>query len=288
MVKILFTAVLAVAAQGVYAADFNDLQALKANNIAKAANEGAVLSVPAADNAAGAPAKQVEWVAINGGKFMMGNDSLAEAKPSHEVTVKAFEMSKSVVTVEQYAECVSKGVCSEPVTADMDNENFCNWGLADRKDNPVNCLDWDQANQYARFKGARLPTEAEWEYAAKSGGKDQAYPWGNDAPNCDNVVMYAGAYCSRIYTAPVCSKPAGNTAQGLCDMAGNVWQWVEDTYQGSYKGAPVDGSAVEGQGLRVMRGGEFPWWTPSYFRTDDRYSMERGSRSSYVGFRIAR
>ncbi|OGS06795.1 MAG: hypothetical protein A2270_11510 [Elusimicrobia bacterium RIFOXYA12_FULL_51_18] len=242
------------------------------------------------DPSAGVPTKPVEWVTITGGKFRMGTDSgengFENAKPIHEVSIKTFAMSKTDVTVEQYAECVIKGGCTEPATGD-----YCNWGVAGRQLHPINCVDWDQASKYAKFKGGRLPSEAEWEYAATSGGKNQKYPWGNDEATCDKAVMYGnGGYgCGKNSTMPVCSKTAGNTAQGLCDMVGNVWQWVQDKYQDSYKGAPADGSAFEAAGsLRVMRGGSFGSDVASSLRAGYRYSSVPGGRYGSLGFRLAR
>jgi iron(II)-dependent oxidoreductase len=242
------------------------------------------------DPSAGVPSKPIEWVTINGGKFTMGTDSgekgFEDAKPIHEVAIKTFEMSKTAVTVEQYAECVIKGGCTEPATGD-----YCNWGVAGRQLHPVNCVDWDQASKYAKFKGGRLPSESEWEYAATSGGKNQKYPWGNDEPTCDKAVMYGnGGYgCGNNSTMPVCSKTAGNTAQGLCDMAGNVWQWVQDKYQDSYKGAPVDGSAFEAAGsIRVVRGGSFYGRDASSLRADYRLNGVPGLRLGGIGFRLVR
>ncbi|HCE99105.1 MAG TPA: hypothetical protein DER10_11485 [Elusimicrobia bacterium] len=241
---------------------------------------------------AGAPAKPVEWVTINGGKFTMGTDSdekgFKDAKPIHKVAIKTFDMSKTAVTVEQYAECVIAGDCTEPAT---DAGDYCNWGKTGRQLHPVNCVDWDQASKYAKFEGGRLPSEAEWEYAATSGGKNQKYPWGNDEPTCDKAVMYGngGSGCGKNSTMPVCSKTAGNTAQGLCDMAGNVWQWVQDKYQDSYKGTPADGSAFEGAGsIRVLRGGSFSPDDARSLRADYRNSSDPGYRYDDVGFRLAR
>ena len=236
------------------------------------------------------PSTPIEWVTINGGKFTMGTDSgdkrFENAKPIHEVAIKTFDMSKTAVTVEQYAECVIKGGCTEPATGD-----YCNWGVTGRQLHPVNCVSWKQANQYAKFAGGRLPSESEWEYAATSGGKNQKYPWGNDEPTCDKAVMYAnGGYgCGKHSTMPVCSKTAGNTAQGLCDMAGNVWQWVQDKYQNSYNGAPADGGAFEAAGsLRVIRGGSFYNVTARNLRADFRNQTGPDSSSDIIGFRIAK
>ena len=164
---------------------------------------------------AGAAAKPVEWITINGGKFTMGTDSgeqgFEDAKPIREVAIKTFDMSKTAVTVEQYAECVFKGHCTEPKTGD-----YCNWGVAGRKLHPVNCVSWDQAYEYARFKGGRLPSESEWEYAATSGGKNQKYPWGNEEPTCDKAVMFGnGGYgcgktarCRSVQSLPATPRRA--------------------------------------------------------------------------------
>ena len=231
------------------------------------------------------PFKPVEWVTINGGKFTMGNGD-EDARPAHKVSIGTFEMSKTPVTVQQYEECYNHGVCTPPSA----NDEYCNWRKAGRQYHPVNCVTWEEASQYARFKGGRLPSEAEWEYAAKSGGKDQKYPWGNVIASCDRAVMTGSGRddCGKHGTQPVCSRPAGNTAQGLCDMAGNVWQWVQDNYYGSYRGAPADGSAVEDSGLiRAIRGGSFSM-DADYLRTDRRNGVVPSFRLNFIGFRIAR
>ncbi|MEK7258043.1 MAG: SUMF1/EgtB/PvdO family nonheme iron enzyme, partial [Bacteroidota bacterium] len=115
------------------------------------------------------PGDEIEWVTIPRGAFTVG-----EERDRHKVTVSEFQIAKSEVTVEQYQACVNTGKCTEP-----DTGGACNWH-AGRAKHPVNCVDWDQANQYARFMVARLPSESEWEYAARSGGKNQKYPWGNE------------------------------------------------------------------------------------------------------------
>jgi sulfatase modifying factor 1 len=247
--------------------------------------------IAANDPAAGALARPLEWVALSGGKFTMGTDSgengFENAKPVHEVVLKNFELSKTAVTVEQYRECVIKGGCTEPGTGED-----CNWGEEGREFHPVNCVDWNQAKMYAKFKGGRLPSESEWEYAATGGGRNQKYPWGNEAPTCDRAVMLGkGGYgCGSDGTMPVCSKPAGNTAQGLCDMTGNVWQWVQDSYSWSYNGAPADGGTVEFGGgySRVVRSGSWTDYEAGSLRSDLRRYYVPGYLNRSLGFRLAR
>ncbi len=248
-----------------------------------------ILPTVAALAACGASGPRPEWVRLPGGKFTMGaaagGKRFDNARPVREVTVREFELSRTPVTVAQYAECVAAGACAEPGTDD-----FCNWGIKGREDHPVNCVDWHQAAAYAAYAGARLPSEAEWEYAARSGGLEREHPWGNEAPDCSRTVMSAGAHgCGSGGTLAVCSKPAGDTAQGLCDMAGNVWEWLQDNYADSYAGAPSDGAAFEGEGfVKVLRGGAFNLATPEPFRVYYRNGGGRGDRYGYIGFRLAR
>ncbi len=205
----------------------------------------------------------LEWVTIPGGTFMMGsaegigNDN---ERPQHEVTVQTFRMSKTEVTVAQYDICVDKDVCSVPLNSNIYN----NWGKSGRENHPVNSVEWHQAREFAEWIGARLPSEAEWEFAARSGGRDIIYPWGNEDATCERAVIIrdeSGNSCGNETTMEVCSKPLGNTMQGLCDMAGNVSEWVEDDWHNGYNGAPSDGQAWIGilrdYYLRVLRGGSW-------------------------------
>ena len=228
---------------------------------------------------------ELSWMSIPGGTFMMGSDAgEPDERPVHQVTVPEFEMNRTEVTVEQYQACVYTGVCSEP-----DTGGSCNWGVAGRGDHPVNCVDWQQAVDFCGFAGGRLPSEAEWEYAARGGGQDVTYPWGDESPSCAYAVMNdGGSGCGEDRTWAVCSKTAGNTAQGLCDMAGNVWEWVQDWHHSDYNGAPADGSAWEDPSgsYRVRRGGSF--YYDGALRASNRRSDGPSDRSGLIGCRCAK
>ena len=233
--------------------------------------------------------RPVEWIEIKGGTFTLGTSEFVDAAPvpDRPVAIKTFEMSKTPVTTEQYGRCVAAGACTPAAT-----KNFaCNWGKVGRERDPINCVDWSQAAAYAKFLGARLPSESEWEFAAKSGGKSKRYPWGDAEPSCERAVLYGGGDygCGTGHTMPVCSKPAGNTEQGLCDMGGNVWQWMADKYHDSYAGTPADGSPYEGaEVLRVTRGGSYRTKSVAALRTDMRGLCDPRNQLAGFGFRVAR
>jgi formylglycine-generating enzyme required for sulfatase activity len=206
---------------------------------------------------------------------MMGSPADVDSVPIHRVTIAGFEMLRTPVTFGQYRACVAAGACAP--------ENCPLAAAETRDDEPVVCVTWVQARDYARWIGGRLPSEAEWEYAAKGAGSTSASCGDEDrAPSCRRT---AGAACAR----PVCSHPDWNTPQGLCDMAGDAWEWVEDWYHDSYAGAPADGRAwVSPPGTtRVSRLGSW-----KRCRGDD----EPGSRDDdypefrhpLLGFRAAR
>ncbi|MCD6497198.1 MAG: formylglycine-generating enzyme family protein [Deltaproteobacteria bacterium] len=229
----------------------------------------------------------LKWVLISGGTFSMGSkDGRLNERPVHDVTVPTFVLTKSEVTVTQYGLCVTAGSCTEPGTG-----NPCNWSDPSYDDHPVNCVDWKQARDFCEWAGGRLPTEAEWEYAARSGGQQgKKYPWGDEAPTtiCTYAVWNRGCGTGRSW--PICSTPAGNTEDGLCDMAGNVWEWVADFYHQTYHDAPIDGSAWINPITpnRVARGGGYIVTYPDTLRTAYRLEADPTSRNESIGFRCAR
>ncbi len=231
-------------------------------------------------DAATVPGKAgIEWVSLPAGSFEMGStDGDPDEKPVHRVSLKPYRLSRTLVTNAQYAACVKDGACEPP---------SCDGFTGDAQ--PVVCVSWDQAAAFAKWAGGRLPTEAEWEYAARGGGLARPYPWGDAAPTCERAVMRdssSGRGCGADAPAPVCSKPDGSTPQGLCDMAGEVLEWTADVYHASYDGAPADGSAWDGSGGRyVLRGGA--WDKDAHdLRVSSRQFANFGSQRA--GFRVAR
>jgi len=187
------------------------------------------------------------------------------------VSLGAFEISKTEVTVAQYRACVDAGACTAP--NDKSVKKSCNWGHSGRDNHPVNCVDWNQATTFARWAGGRLPTGEEWTYAATSGGQSWEYPWGNEPATCDRAIMDVGGDgCGQDRTWPVCSKPAGNSTQGVCDLAGNVWEWTDERV---------------GDSERVYRGGSWFYAAP-ILRASSRGRGVPSFRFLGLGFRLAR
>ena len=222
-----------------------------------------------------------DMIVLQGGTFQMGSDvGGSDEKPVHSVTLSGFSLDLTEVTVAAYGKCVTSGGCTAP-----NSGGSCNWGNDARQAHPINCLDWNQAKAYCTWLGKRLPTEAEWEYAARSGGQAITYPWGNALPSCNLAVMANG--CGSGSTLAVCAKTPGNTAHGICDMAGNVWEWVEDAY-GPYPGTPATNPVVNTGSTRVLRGGSWNYNFSNYLRAALRYHNAPSNRYYYAGFRCAR
>jgi formylglycine-generating enzyme required for sulfatase activity len=235
-----------------------------------------------------------DQILIHGGTFTMGSDDPNEesARPRTQVTVSAFWMDRIEVTEKAYARCVSADHCP---TNDIDSwfgrpeSIHCNWRKPGRDSYPMNCVDWSQARTYCRAMGQRLPTEAEWEFAAR-GTDGRIYPWGNEAPD-PTRARYRGKnepFPPRAGSAPVETYGAGASPFGLLNMAGNVSEWVEDVLS-PYPGGSVVNPKHEGlEGPHVHRGGG--WGGPSSGLTSTRRGDGSwvGHRAPYIGFRCAR
>ncbi|MDD5222656.1 MAG: SUMF1/EgtB/PvdO family nonheme iron enzyme [bacterium] len=223
---------------------------------------------------------------IPAGEFLMGcnaavdNQCKSDEKPYHLVNLSAYYIDKYDVTVDDYAKCVKEKQCKIP-----DTFQYCNWGKPDRGKYPINCAEWNHAQAYCQWAGKRLPTEAEWEKAAR-GTDGRKYPWGNQAASCEYAVMSAGGDgCSKDQTWPVGSKPSGASPYGVIDMAGNVWNWVQDWYEKDYsKSLPQNPTGPSSGASRVARGGSWEL-DPSYLRSSARNVFNPGSRHPDSGFR---
>jgi formylglycine-generating enzyme required for sulfatase activity len=229
----------------------------------------------------------IEWVPLPGGAVRMGANeerALDSELPVHEVVVAPFELARTEVTFGQYRRCVEARVCTPPGEG-----AYCGWGDPKRDDHPVNCVDREQARTFAAWAGGRLPSEAEWEYAARGAADDRHFPWGDLMASCRRAVLHEGCDRRRA-TWPVCSKPLGASPQGLCDLAGNIAEWVEDCWHPGYTGAPADGSAwtTDCHGPDgVVRGGS---WVDAGLdlRTFSRRTVPPDERRFSAGLRVAR
>ncbi len=221
----------------------------------------------------------LEMVWIAPGTFQMGSSQGdSDERPVHEVTIRqGFYLGKYEVTQAQWEAVMG----SNP-------SRFSGCG-----DCPVERVSWVDAQVFIRklneMEGEnryRLPSEAEWEYAARA-GSGTVYSWGNEIGNNRANCRGCGSRWDGEKTAPVGSFPAN--AWGLHDMHGNVWEWVQDCWNGNYEGAPVDGSAWESGACsaRVLRGGSWSY-VPRYLRAAGRVGLTSGDRYSHFGFRIAR
>ncbi len=239
-------------------------------------------------------------VLVPAGKFYMGcnervdSECDADEKPGKEVYVAAFRIDKTEVTVAQYKKCVNAGACSaRGLTMPFYNgkeqpewAHTCTWNKPGLDEHPINCIDWNQAKAYCKWAGKRLPTEKEWEKAAR-GTDERKYSWGNTRYGSQKVANIADETAKRSQsswsiakgyddgyykTAPVGSFPAGASPYGALDMIGNVLEWTSDWY-------------TKGKS-RAVRGGS---WSlkPRNARSSYRSWREPGARGSSLGFRCS-
>ncbi len=259
----------------------------------------------------------VQMVLVPAGPFTMGSEAgvaLAECRrtssadrcvisafqdeaPTHIVMLDDFYIDMYEVTNGQYAECVRAGECYPPSdSGSHTRESY--FGNPQFDDYPVILVNWYDAERHCRWRGAHLPTEAEWEKAAR-GTDARLYPWGNAVDGnranfCDRNCAYdwAGVDYDDGYadTAPVGSYSEGISPYGAYDMAGNVWEWVSDWYDADYyAGSPSENPAGPGSGeYRVVRGAA--WFSqPSSVRAAYRIANVPTGRYHLVGgFRCAR
>jgi sulfatase modifying factor 1 len=233
------------------------------------------------------PKDGLSYVWIPPGEFWMGaapgdDDGVGDEKPRHRVRItKGYWLSETPVTVAAYKRFLKKRPKLKMPAAPSFNPEWS------KEDHPIVSVTWYEALHYCNWSGGRLPTEAEWEYAARGGKDGLIYPWGNEVTP-ENANYYESKWDG---TSPVQSYPPNGW--GLYDMAGNVWEWVADWYdQRYYATLPWDKPADDPHGspsgkLRVLRGGAFDF-VSSDLRASYRIWLVPGDRSSYNGFRCVR
>jgi formylglycine-generating enzyme required for sulfatase activity len=259
------------------------------------------------------------------GQFRMGSDSdrpaFGLARPAHPVTLRGFCMNVHEVTVAEYADCMESGECTAAHTeghfaeADLqsgssedaarEHGTMCNAGHPERGQHPINCVSQLQATHYCEVHDSRLPTEAEWEFAAR-GPESRRFPWGDEKPTrwhinacgkeCARWHAQAGQARGRLMytaddgyagTAPVGSFPLGASPAGVMDLIGNVFEWTRDglydydTLARENPRGPLDSESV------VIRGGNFNSVLREFADPALRFGMDRESYSHGVGFRCA-
>jgi formylglycine-generating enzyme required for sulfatase activity len=296
------------------------------DTVVPAASSVSVSAAPSAPTSAEAPTPACPdgMVPIQGGPYFMGNAEGGDnEKPEHKVVVSPYCIDRLEVSTEAYKKCSDDGECNRAPTSNewpgitaqehKIYDPLCNIrDLAGKAKHPINCVTWTMASTFCHAQKKRLPTEAEWEFAAR--GKDgRHYPWGDDEPsgghlNACGLECVAWGKANKVKleamyptddgfptTAPVGSFPAGKTIYGVEDMVGNVWEWVEDAWAPYEKGDPTKplmnpkGPPVgEPNEPRVIRGGAWNSEQASWLRPSFRYFSPADKKSYGVGFRCAR
>jgi len=276
--------------------------------------------IPAGSFMMGSSASEKTWAATHGLHDGFGGGApqhkllrqdfalaVADETPQHKVSLRFFALGKYDVTRREYAAFVSETAhssdsgCYDNGNPNSPKRNGASWqhpGFEQTDNDPVICVSWEDAQAYVSWlilklqpSGSasddgpyHLPTESEWEYAARAGTTSRFW-WGDDESTAAAHAWYKENSGGR--THPVGLKPANRF--GLYDMAGNVWQWTQDCYAESYANAPTDGSAAEmgNECLRVDRGGS--WYYPTWLlRPATRERNPADYRDKVMGFRVAR
>jgi formylglycine-generating enzyme required for sulfatase activity/phage FluMu protein Com len=219
------------------------------------------------------------------GEFLMGGDDSVQDEwpgeiPQHTVLLDAYWIDQHEVTNAQYALCVAADACTEPAEK-YSNKRNSYYGHPSFENHPVLMVTIDQAREYCGWAGGSLPTEAQWEKAAR-GTDGQMYPWGDEPPD-ETLLNYD---LNVDDTTEVCSYPEGNSPYGLCDMAGNLWEYASDWYNESYyRNSPDSNPEGPASGTQiVVRGGSFAD-TEDVFRASFRFANDIESVWVNFGFR---
>ena len=208
-------------------------------------------------------------VTIPEGTFRMGGTGL-EDSPMHAVVIARFELDRTEVTMDAYRVCVDAGSCEPP----KGDNPFCNAKLENRGKHPVNCVDYRNADAYCAFVKKRLPSEREWEYAARGGPEQRTFSWGEELPDTKRACyMHQGGSCEVGSYAP--------GAFGLYDMSGNVWEWTSSWFA-NYPDEPAVGL------FKVYRGGSWSRRFPKWLHNELRNRYRTDEQSASLGVRCAR
>jgi formylglycine-generating enzyme required for sulfatase activity len=214
-----------------------------------------------------------EMVLVPAGDFFYGCNARTDSECEDDeergrtMSLPAFRIDRTEVTVAAYKACVDTGRCTAPNTGGY--QDSCNWATS-RTDHPVNCVDGHQARTYCAWKGKRLPTEQEWEKAAR-GTDGRKYAWGNEHVSSGRFANILGTADDWAQSSPVGKFPVGRSPYGAEDMIGNVYEWCEND---------------ESAGTKVLRGAS--WGVvPRFARTSFRLRADSGRRDVDLGFRCA-
>jgi len=236
--------------------------------------------------------KGAEMVLVPAGNFYMGNKSDASGElPINVINLNDFYIDRYEVTIQQYKQCVEAQGCKLPTN----QRAYFDTRL---RNHPVTYVDWDMAGAFCAWRGARLPTDAEWEKASRGNEEPYNYPWGDAFDGtivnfCDEKCSIVAAKNTNYFdgyenTAPVGSYEGGVSPYGLYDMAGNIAEWVNDWYDAGYYLAPPtqEPSGPETGTLHVLRGGS---WVDNLYsvRVFVRQTAKPDETVSYIGFRCA-
>jgi formylglycine-generating enzyme required for sulfatase activity len=256
-------------------------------------------------------------VKIPRGQFYMGShepSALPNEKPSFNVRVDSFCIDLTEVRVRDYRACSVEGACPRagrdvtwPGITALQRKVYgaeCNDAHSDRADHPINCVSWSMAARYCEQRDARLPTEAEWEYATR-GPDGRVYPWGDEEPTPRHLnacgpecVAWGEAQKEPLTalfsvsdgfptTAPVARYPAGRSRFGPYDVVGNVWEWVADWYADYTPSEKINPKGPGNGERRVIRGGGWNGSYTTWLRPSFRYAQDPEALSAGIGFRCA-
>ena len=211
---------------------------------------------------------------------MCSHDGASDERPIHTVSLDAYWMDETEVTNAMYAKCVSAGECDQP------GGNY--YGDSLYANHPVVYVDWNDAQNYCRWTDGQLPTEAEWEKAARGGLEGLSYPWSNEEPSCQKSSEN-GAQFADCSDQPITAGSFSPNGYGLYDMAGNVWEWVSDWYDvGYYASSPSNNPSGPSSGdKRVVRGASWKF-SDGNLRSANRNFYNPVNTDNDVGFRCSR